>query len=159
MTPAPTIIIILIISLGLVTVYWLGRTCVFSNVKARLLMNGKPVSYAKVRREWDWNKEKSDVSITDENGVVTFPAVYESSVARLLPLEVVISQRLLVEIDGEYKEFWLNSKREPGKNREYGGAAFDVVCELTNEEKLIKSAVGVGKLTVCALNTTSKINY
>lgn len=128
------------------------KTCVFSSVKARLLLNRKPVSNAKVRREWNWNKPSFDESTTDAQGYVTFPAVFESSVSRLLPVEIAISQRLLVELDGEFKEFWLNDKREPGENEEYNGVPFDVVCELTDEEKLIKAPVGLGKLTACKLN-------
>ena len=129
-----------------------GKACVFSCVKARLLLNGKPVAHAKVRREWNWNKPNSDESTTDEQGYVTFPAVFESSISRLLPIEIAISQRLLVEVNGAFKEFWLNDKREPGENEEYYGAAFDVVCELTDEEKLIKAPIGLGKLTACKLN-------
>ena len=130
----------------------LGKTCVFSSVKARLLLNGKPAAYAKVRREWNWNKPNSDEGTTDEQGYVMFPAVFESSMSRLLPIEIAISQRLLVEVNGDFKEFWLNDKREPGENEEYYGAPFDVVCELTDAAKLISAPIGLGKLTACKLN-------
>ena len=130
----------------------IGKTCVFSSVKAHLLLNGKPVAHAKVRREWNWNKPNSDESTTDAQGYVTFPAVFESSISRLLPIEIAISQRLLVKVNGAFKEFWLNDKREPGENEEYRGAPFDVVCELTDAEKLINAPIGLGKLTACKLN-------
>ena len=132
-----------------------GKTCVFSSVKARLLLDGKPVANAKVRREWDWNKPKSDESYTDKNGDVTFPAVFESSVSRLLPIELVIAQVLFVQIDGEEKRFWVNSKREPEENAEYGGANFDVICELNNEAILIED-YGSLMLTVCKLREGKK---
>lgn len=136
--------------------FGIGKTCVFSSVKARLLINGKPVANAKVRREWEWNKPGSDESMTDENGVVMFKAVYESSVTRLLPLETVISQILSVWINGEKKDFWISSKREPEENSEYGGKNIDITCELSNKEKLIEE-YGISKiLTLCTLNDATK---
>lgn len=130
----------------------LGKTCVFSSVKARLLLNGKPVAHAKVRREWNWNKPNSDESTTDEQGYVTFPAVFESSISRMLPVEIVISQQLSVQINGKDKDFWISSKREPEENAEYGGSSIDITCELTNDEQLIEE-YGISKiLTVCHLN-------
>lgn len=130
----------------------IGKTCVFSAVKARLLLNGKPVANTKVRREWNWNKPRSDESMTDEQGYVTFPAVFESSVSRLLPIEIVISQLLSVEINGKKHDFWISSKRNPEENSEYGGNKIDLTCELTDEEKLIED-YGISKiLTVCKHN-------
>lgn len=127
-----------------------GKTCVFSEVKARLMLDGKPVANAKVTRQWDWNKRKSDEATTDENGYVSFPAVYESSSVRLLPAELVISQQLSVEVAGEEKVFWTNGKREPEENAEYGGAPFSVVCELNDEEVLIEE-YGSLMVTMCKL--------
>jgi hypothetical protein len=127
-----------------------GKTCVFSAVKARLMLNGKPVANAKVVREWNWNKPKSDASTTDENGYVSFPAIFENSVARLLPTELVVGQQLSVEISGQEKVFWTNGKREPAENSEYGGAPFSIVCELTDEEILIED-YGSLMVTMCKL--------
>lgn len=126
------------------------RTCVFSEVKARLILDGKPVVGTKVIRQWNWNKKKTDESVTDESGYVYFPAVFESSVARLLPAELVIGQQLSVEINGENKVFWSNGKREPEENAEYGGAQFSVVCELSDEEVLIEE-YGSLMVTMCKL--------
>jgi len=126
------------------------KTCVFSEVKARLMLNGKPVAVAKVVRQWNWNKKKTDESVTDKNGFVHFPAVFESSVVRLLPAELVIGQQLSVNIDGEEKVFWTNGKREPEENSEYGGSEFSVVCELNNEEVLIED-YGSLMVTMCKL--------
>ena len=125
--------------------------CVFSAVKARLLLNGKPVSNAKVKRRWSWNKRKFDESVTNDDGYVFFPAVFESSVSRLLPIELVIGQGLLVEIEGEERVFWSNTKREPEENAEYGGTEFDVICELNNEDILIED-YGTLMATMCKLN-------
>ena len=140
------------ITTGAADMLGIGKTCVFSAVKARLLLNGKPVVNTKVRREWNWNKPGFDESVTDEQGYVTFPAVFESSVTKLLPIELVISQRMLVEIDGEFKEIWLNDKRSPEEDMEYPGKKFNVICELTDEEKHYDAPFGNGKLTICKLN-------
>lgn len=126
------------------------KTCVFSEVRARLVLNGKPIVGATVTRQWNWNKKRTDESVTDENGFVHFPAIFESSVARLLPTELVIGQQLSVEINGATKVFWANGKREPEENAEYGGASFNVVCELSEEEVLIED-YGSLMVTMCKL--------
>lgn len=126
------------------------KTCVFSEVRAQLMMNGEPVANARVIRQWHWSKRKSDKSMTDSNGVVTFPAVYESSISTLLPTELVIGQQLSVEVVGEEKVFWTNSKRKPKENAEYGERPFDVVCELSDEEVLIED-YGTLMVTMCNL--------
>lgn len=127
------------------------RTCVFSEVRARLTMNGEPIKNTKVTRQWEWNKRRSDSAITDDDGYVYFPAVFEFSLARLLPIEVVIGQRLSIEANGEEIKFWQNSKRAPDKNAEYGGHAFNVSCELTQEEVLMRD-YGSLMLTMCKLD-------
>mgnify|MGYP006983099957 CR=1 FL=1 len=126
------------------------KTCVFSEVRARLVLNGEPLKGVKVTRQWNWNKKKTDESVSDEHGYVHFPAIFESSVARLLPTELVIGQQLSVEIDGQSKVFWANGKREPEENAEYGGARFNVVCELSDEEILIED-YGSLMVTMCKL--------
>lgn len=126
------------------------KTCVFSEVKAHLLLNGQPVANARVTRQWNWSEPKSDQALTDENGYVYFPAVFESSISRLLPIEVVVGQQLSVVIKGEKKIFWSNAKREAEENSEFGGAPFSVVCELSDEEYLIRD-YGSLTVTMCKL--------
>jgi|SRR5690554_630401 hypothetical protein len=126
------------------------KTCVFSEVKARLALNGEPLSNVRVTRQWEWHKRRSDEAITDAEGYVTFPPVYESSVTRLLPAEIVIGQRLSVELKDEVVIFWQNSKREAIENSEYGGSSFDVICELSDEKVLIEE-YGSLMATMCKL--------
>ena len=145
-----TLSLILFSGVKAMSILGIGKVCVFSEVKLRLLHNGKPVSNTKVYRQWDWNSTKSDESVTDDDGFVSFPAVFESSVSRLLPIELVITQQLSVKIDGEEKHLWANAKREPEENVEYAGAKFDVVCELNDEEILIED-YGSLMLTICKL--------
>lgn len=132
------------------SLFGIGETCVFSEVRVRLLLDGNPVINKKVIRQWEWNKRRSDQSITDEQGYASFPAVYEASVSRLLPTELVIGQQLSVELDGGEKVFWTNSKREPEENAEYGGAASNLICDLSDEERLIED-YGSLMVTMCRL--------
>lgn len=131
------------------------KTCVFSEVKARLTLNGEPLKGIKVTRQWEWHKRQSDEAITDAEGYVTFPVVYESSVTRLLPAEIVIGQQLSVILNGEEKIFWSNAKREPKPNSEYGGSSFNVMCELTAEEVVIRD-FGSLMLTMCRLERSQE---
>jgi len=147
-----TLALIFITEVEAMSIFGVGNTCVFSAVKVRLMHNGKPVSNAKVTRQWEWNKRNSDESVTTDDGVVSFPAMFESSMSRLLPMELVIGQQLSVQINGEEKIFWTNSKREPEENAEYGGAKFQLVCELNDEEKLIED-YGSLMVTICKLET------
>ena len=132
------------------SIFGVGKTCVFSSVKVQLLNNGKPVTNAKVIRQWNWNELKTDESVTDSDGYVTFPAVFESSISRLLPIEIVIGQQLSVFINDEEKVFWTNGKRKADENSEYGGVEFVAVCEINGEEKLIEN-YGSLMVTMCEL--------
>ena len=125
-----------------------GKTCVFSAVKARLTMNGEPIKDAKVIRRWEWNELQEEITATDENGEFEFPAVFESSITRMLPVELVIAQGLYVVIEGKEKKFWSNSKREPEENAEFQGRSIDLSCELTNESKIYRD-FGSRMRTLC----------
>lgn len=126
------------------------NTCVFSEVKARLLLNGEPVRNAKVIRQWEWHKRRSDEAVTDDEGFVTFPAVYESSITRLLPAEIVIGQQLSVMVGDQMRIFWTNVKVEAEENSEYGGKEFNVSCELSDEDETTRE-YGSIMLTMCSL--------
>lgn len=152
MKRAVILVFLIIFSQGSVAmaIFDAGKTCVFSEVKAQLTMNGEPIKNAKVIRRWEWNELREDSATTDENGYVEFPAVYESSLTRLLPIELVIGQQLSTVLDDEEINFWTNSKREPDENAEFGGVPFYIVCELSAEEVLIED-YGSLMVTMCKL--------
>jgi hypothetical protein len=127
------------------------KTCVFSSVKAQLTIEGEPVKGATVIRRWDWQKQREDRTVTDESGYFEFPARFEYSVLRLLPAEIVIGQGLYVLLEGEEKAFWTNARRDPEENAEYQGHPIDIVCDLRDEEVLIKE-FGARMVTLCILN-------
>ncbi len=124
------------------------KTCVFSAVKARLTMNGQPLKGVTVIRRWEWQKLQEEVTKTDENGEFSFPAAFESSATRLLPIELVVAQGLYVKVNGEEKKFWSNSKREPKENTEYNGRPISLVCELTRDMKTTREG-GAIRSTLC----------
>ncbi len=113
--------------------FGMGKTCVFSHVKVRITKNGAPLKNIEVIRRWEWNKLKEDRTTTDDNGYFSFPAVFEESISRMLPVELVIAQGLYVVDGGEEKKIWSNSKREPEENAEFGNRPIEMTCELTNE--------------------------
>lgn len=115
-----------------------GKTCVFSEVKARVTLNGEPVKNASVIRRWEWKELQEERTTTDNDGYFTFPAAYESSVTRMLPIELVIAQGLYVVVDGEEQKIWSNSKRNPEQNSEFQGQPISLVCELTNEMRITR---------------------
>lgn len=132
------LIFLVIFSQGVVAMSILSptKTCVFSEVNARLTMNGEPLKNATIVRRWEWNKLREQTTTTDESGYFEFPAVFETSVTRMLPIELVIAQGLYVIVDGEERKFWSNSKREPEENAEFQGRPISLMCELTNEMKI-----------------------
>lgn len=114
------------------------RTCVFSAAKARLTMNGEPLKGVKVIRRWEWHTRREDSTLTDAHGDFAFPAVFESSLTRLMPIELVISQGLYVVVDGVEKKIWANSKRKPEENAEFNGKPIAMMCEITNASRIYR---------------------
>lgn len=85
------------------SIFDVGKTCVFSVVKARLTKGGEPLKNTRVIRRWEWNNLREDSATTDENGYFELPAVFEKSISRMLPVEIVIAQGLYVVAGGEEK--------------------------------------------------------
>ena len=146
-----TIALLSLFTTGAADMLGIGKTCVFSAVKARITKNGKPLKNIPVLRRWEWNKKREDKTLTDKDGIFTFPAVFEHSVSRLLPIELVVSQGIYAVIDNKEVRLWTNSKRNPEENSEYGGKKIDLSCEITEEAKLIED-YGSLMVTMCKLN-------
>lgn len=127
------------------------KTCVFSAVRARLVVAGEPVKGATVIRRWNWQKPREDKVITDEEGYFRFPAVFEYSILRLLPAEIVIGQGLYVVLEEGETMFWSNARRDSEENTEYQGHPIDMLCDLVEEEVLIEES-GAKMVTLCKLN-------
>jgi hypothetical protein len=124
------------------------KTCVFSAVKARLMMSGAPLEGVTVIRRWEWHELREETTVTDARGNFSFPAAFESSITRMLPMELVVAQGLYVKVGGEEKKFWSNSKRAPQENAEYDGRPISLVCELTHEMKTTRENGSI-RSTLC----------
>jgi len=114
------------------------RTCVFSAVQARLTKNGVPLKGVTVVRRWEWRHAREDSTTTDEQGRFSFPPVFESSITRLMPIELVIAQALYVKLGSEEQNFWTNSKFSAEEHAEYKGKHMALACELTDEMKVTR---------------------
>lgn len=143
-----TLALIFIPEVEAMSIFDVGKTCVFSAVKVRLTKDGVPLKNTRVIRRWEWNNLREDSTTTDENGYFEFPAVFEKSVSRMLPIELVIAQGLYVVDGDEEKKIWSNSKREPEENAEFSGKSFDLSCEMTNEIKTYRD-FGSRMRTLC----------
>lgn len=128
------------------------KTCVFSKVSAQLTLNGEPLANVPVIRRWEWHKEHEDRTTTNASGYFLFPAVFELSLTRFLPMELVIGQGLYVVVDGEERQFWSNAKRHPEENSELRGRQMILLCELSNKEKVYRD-FGSILSTVCTWRT------
>ena len=110
-----------------------GKAYTFSEVKLKITHKGNPAANAKIVRTTEWQKEKIDEFIADENGYVELPEIKERSLSQLFPVQFVVAQVVSVEFQGEHYEIWVNSKMSPEKNSELGGNPLDLNCELTRE--------------------------
>ena len=125
------------------------KACVFSQVDARMTLNGEPVVGARIIREWDWQTKNSDETRTDRDGRFSFPAIYERHPIRLLPAEFNTAQYLTVHYQGEEFAFWVANKREAEENVELGGIPLELNCELSDDLKLTHFDLASTVRTVC----------
>lgn len=125
-----------------------GKVCTFSEVKAKVTYNGKPAIGAKVTQITKFKSAVENHTSTDEAGIFAFPATYEKSFKKLLPMEIVISQQILIDYNGETFEVWANGKMNTEENSELGGIPINLTCELTDAPETHRTA-GSLVLTNC----------
>lgn len=133
----------------------MGKSCLFSAVRAVVLDNGRPVSGAAVERtfKWGWNDETGhDSAVTGADGSVSFVPIWRSSMlASILPHEPFIDQRISIQYEGRSYDAWIAEKREYAENGELNGAPIDLVCELRAPREESKLFTGI-----CHLRETGK---
>ncbi|WP_276681898.1 DUF6795 domain-containing protein [Thalassolituus oleivorans] len=127
-----------------------GKVCTFSAVRATVTYKGEPVKGATVTRLTEWKKPNKETTKTDANGAFDFPAIFERSVSKYSLMEIVISQQITVEYNGQLFEIWANGKMNSEEDSEFDGVAIDLDCELTNEQKTYRSN-GSLVMTNCTL--------
>jgi hypothetical protein len=123
------------------------KVCLATEVKGLVTLNGKPVANAKVTREVLFRDEKlNSETITDANGNFLLPAVYDRTIWKHTPFEVVIGQTINIEYDNNKYLAFRTSKRNFDVDGELNSpiaiengealTPFILACELTNEEWL-----------------------
>ncbi|TQV66927.1 carboxypeptidase regulatory-like domain-containing protein [Exilibacterium tricleocarpae] len=117
------------------SIFDVGKACVFSEVSGVVTYRGEPVPGATVRRIAKWQKEKQDSTTTDADGRFHFEPMYQRSAVKLIPAEFVAHQRLLIEHQGEEVLLWFTTKRSTEENSELNGKPLKFTCELTNEPR------------------------
>ena len=115
------------------SIFDVGKACVFSEVSGVVTHEGEPVAGATIRRIAKWQKEQEDQTVTAADGSFHFAPMYQRSVVKLLPAEFVAHQRLLIEHQGEEVLMWYTTKRNTEENSELNGKPLKFRCELTDE--------------------------
>jgi hypothetical protein len=79
----------------------MNKLCLFSEVKAQIFLNGKPIINALVSRVLEFQKLKTEQTTSDSEGRFYFLAYYELSFLSLIPSELVIAQAITINVDGK----------------------------------------------------------
>ena len=116
----------------------IGKVCTFSSISGVITNDGKPVSHANIKRQVEYQNKYMDETTTDENGYFELPAIYERSLAKLLPQELAITQSIFVYDDDQEYKIWAGVKRYSEENSESRGKPLSVKCDLTNEKNTFK---------------------
>ena len=110
------------------------KVCLFSEVNGVVTLEGKPVAGAEIVRSAEINdKPYTDKTVTDENGRFHFDAMYTHSVNKILPMEPVIPQKILIKPQGHEYLAWEMTKHDYGINDEIK-MPIRLACELLNKE-------------------------
>lgn len=127
------------------------KACTFSEMKLQLTLDGKPADGAKVIRTVNWKEEIVDTFKADESGTVQLPAMHESSITQVLPVEFVASQVINVQYKDKDYKIWVYAKRNPAENFEMSGEPLEMSCELSDEPKTERAFDSIVK-TSCKWN-------
>lgn len=128
----------------------------FSPLEGQITLEGKPASGAKIKLWLAWKDKEGETYnyTTDNNGFFKIPkqtAIYtEDPLAQL-----VISQEITIEHEGQSYETWVMSKMEPAEFTELGGKPINLICELTNELVTIRGIRSLGG-TICTWDSLDK---
>lgn len=120
-----------------------GKDCLFSAISGTITLNGEPAVGAQVKRaagRAHVDGEFTDETITDDKGYFSMPAIWERNLlSRVLPMEFVVPQEIVVEYQGRTYDIWTSVKRRREENAESNGKPLVVHCELNSEERSFRS--------------------
>lgn len=112
----------------------MAKMVMWSAMKGRVLMNGKPAAGAVLKRDffWHWKSENgTDQTTADAAGEFAFPTIERRSLtAGLMPHEPVVEQVMTIEFGGKSYKAWGYFKHDYDLNGENKGRPIDVICRL-----------------------------
>lgn len=112
----------------------IGKVCLFSETHGEVVLNGKPVSNAKVIRSIIWQHETIEDEIsTKQDGSFHFAPKFSNTISKFLPGETVISQEIKIYHESKEYEAWITTKRDYEENSELNGKPLNLVCDLADE--------------------------
>jgi hypothetical protein len=128
-----------VVLLGVMQGTAMAKKVIWSAMKGRVLMNGKPAVGAVLKRDfnWAWTREHGvDETTTNSAGEFSFQSIERTSIlGSILPHEPVIRQVMTVTYKGVEYNAWANYKHDYDPNTENGGRPIDVTCRLDAERK------------------------
>ncbi|MGN6525693.1 MAG: DUF6795 domain-containing protein [Burkholderiaceae bacterium] len=114
-----------------------GKVVIWSAMKGRVVMDGRPVAGAVLRRDfnWGWSDESgTDSTTTDAAGGFRFPSIERRMIlGSILPHEPVIRQVMTIDYQGKSYDAWAHFKRNYDVDDENDGRPIDVTCRLEAE--------------------------
>ena len=126
-----------------------GSSTLFSAINGRVVLNGEPVSGARVEQSAALGGKSpvSHATETADDGSFQFePIEKRNGWGSLFPKEFVVSQEIKISHDGRDYVGWIYTKRDPEPGSESGGRPFSVVCELGAEPDYTDNYYGVCRL-------------
>jgi hypothetical protein len=125
----------------------MAKYVLFSPVSGKVVLAGKPVAGATVKRWYRGgysDKEGTDTTSTDAAGNFSFGQVTFSSImAGFMPHEAVITQKIFVVVNGAETLIYATVKRNYDNNGEYGGQALNFVFDPAAEPTFVGPSPGI----------------
>jgi len=124
----------------------IGKICLFSDTRGQVILGGKPVEGATIKRSVVWKSQKlEDTAVTDKEGNFHFNAKFTNSLSKFMPVEAVITQNIIIHHNSNEYEGWKTNKRDFEENSELNGKVLNLVCDLSQESTVKEEGAQVIK--------------
>ncbi|GAA0358921.1 hypothetical protein GCM10009092_23930 [Bowmanella denitrificans] len=112
--------------------------CIFSAVEGKVMLNGEPVSGARVKRYYEWGnieKENTFLTKTNDEGRFSFSEINISSLSASLNIisQPTIIQNITIEHEGREYTAWSFFKGNYESGGETGTSPIELYCDLSSE--------------------------
>ncbi len=129
---------------GLTSIGLQGPLYTFNAVEGRVLNQGQPMAGAVVERRTRQASTDAVVETveTSPDGRFAFPeAQFDSFFTRVLPHQPVVTQEIMIRVDGQRYDGWFHTKFD--YKREFDGAPLRFECELTRDPEDNPNGYGI----------------